>query len=833
MGESLNEQQLEIVENIDGSFLVLAPAGCGKTKSISMRIENMIQKGIRPSEILCLTFTNRASREMLNRIKSQNRGASKDITIKTFHGFCYQICRHEHKNLDIIHDFTIYDEDDTKEIIREILAEMGMNHYDYILNRIYNFLQKIKEEKLVDENAKCDGIFQGIIDEYKGDDIPKEFNAENLLEKYEAVLEKNSAMDFSDLSIKVTNLFRDEKILDSWRRKYKYVIVDEVQDTNILEYDIISSLAVKHKNLAFFGDFDQTIYEWRGSKPQAIIDRFKSGFHPVKEINLTRNYRSTAQILNASREFIGAYENAKTKELIPVSKEEGDPIFIHVEENPDREYAWICREIERIVREDGIKLKEMAILTRNNRLNVNISNVMKRMKIPAMLVDEFKFFRRKEIKDIMSYLRFLINPFDESSFNRMIKSVPNRIGEATMKSIRAQINGTGLALCDFLNSQLEMNPDPFEPLLTAYENDSVVVFDVESTGLDILTDEVVEIAAIKFGKSGKIQEFHHILKNDKDLGESTFVHGYDQDYIDRNGHEPKGVFESFKRFIDGSIVIGHNVQYDIGIMESQAKRLGISMYQMPTSYDTLDMARRFYPGLEKYKLGYLAEYLKLDHTPTHNAMDDIIATMMLFEKMAGEMYLSKMSRMAVYNEYTYKFKELRRKIEKWKKNMDMMRPHDLMAEILKDSSMIRYYEKKNEINRLNNLRELYAIVRYFDNESLTCRDAIVDILSNISLGSDMERYIKLYNKIPIITVHQAKGLEFKVVFMPSLNEGDFPSFMSIKHNNCEEEHRLFYVAMTRAKEKIYMSYNLRDKRDKLKQKSKFIDYIPREYTKYI
>ncbi len=838
----LNDEQKEVVTSLDNNLIVLSPAGTGKTKTIGVRCANIILNGTNGSEIMCLTFTNKACNEMKNRIKAYLGKLGQDIYIKTFHSFCFDVVKSEAKrSTDISWDFLVFDEEDSKEVIKEINLKM------YPSRILEGFIYEIKHfsitlpkdsrknyELLVKEYFKNNlNVFKGKY--FRRNDSPKVLKAlinygHILIKKYNGILTERHGLDFSDLVILCYELLEDVEILESWRKRYKYIQVDEVQDTSFLEYSIIRKISFG-KNLSFFGDVNQTIYGWRGSRPFDIIKDFKEKFTPIKDISLKVNYRSTEVLLNASCSYLdkirkiylnqGIYvDEAKSKSNAP-----GDKIFYKKYETIEEEIKGICDIIEKKYMNS---LDSIAILTRNNNLNKIYSEALEERGIPTFLVEEYKFFRRKEIKDFLSFLKLAVNKYDVNSMKRIAFEFVSNVGDKTIEYITKNENkNMGIRLTDFIEKSTIEFGDPYYILYEGLDEGNVIIFDVEATGVDITRDEIVQIAAIKLNKDGTYEEFERFLKPSLKVGTSEEVHGFSDEFLANNGGEPKKVLEEFLNFIEEGIIVGHNVQYDLTILKSQLTRLNMKPYNIKEYYDTLDMARRLLPNLANHKLSTLSEYIKVKIPPDHNAMNDILATKDVLIYMVNHSKENMLSRMGIISTYRKRFTSLYEVMEHIKSLINNNRPYEILDYIYD------YYDVKNkyegELSRLENLQELRRFFKENDNAELNPIDSLMKLLTLTALSnSEIDRAIDGDKRVPVITVHQGKGLEFKAVFLPSLNEGDFPSYFSKSQEEVIEECRLFYVAMTRAKENLYLTgYNMNNRRRKTG--SRFLEYINQNY----
>lgn len=832
----------------------MSSAGTGKTKTLSMRIGKIIAKDLALGEqILCLTFTNRACKEMKEKIIETVGKEGLKVTVKTFHSFCFDVIKKEaKKNTDISFDFTIYDEEDTKEIISEL------NPYKFNVSCLQRFINIVKEKSI---NYK-DRDYKDVIDtmiKYNPNifnDICK--NEKYMVDKtlvdylkiygylmvisYDKKLYERHGLDFNDLIIKVHDLFEKDKITTYWREKYKFIHIDEMQDTSEIEYNIVSKL-FRNNNIMLSGDYYQTIYEWRGSNPSIIFDNYKKEFNP-EFIVFDKNYRSSEILLKASYEFLlnafGKGVNEIYKEGIePKANIKGDLIEFKKAYDFMEEATFIFNKIKSLKVE---KLSRVAILTRNNRINIALSEKFKILnsKLPKedrvgfLLVDEFKFFRREEIKDVLAYLKLIVNDFDSNSLKRILKKFGKGIGERTIEEIEKEENiKIGVRLTDLIHKNTQEYGDYYELLTRELDNENVVVFDVESTGINIIEDEIVQIAGIKINNKGEvIESFQRFLIPKKSVGDSYLVHGFSDQFLKENGENKKVVLKDFLEFIKDTVIVGHNVTFDTSILNSELERLSLEKASFKTYYDTLDIARRFYPSLTNHKLETLSKLFNTETKSSHDAMDDILATKdVLMAMLKEKVKPTIINRMVVYGKYIKKFEPIYEEITNLKKLSYIKNPKDIIGEIVNKTKIKEIY--KDQYIKINNLREFFVIAKEIENKEISSRDNLIELLKITSLSnSELDRMLTKYPRVPIITVHQAKGAEFDYVFLAGLQNNIFPNYMAVKEGNEIEERRLFYVAMTRAKKYLYLSFSEYE-HNRRKAKSMLIDYIPKDYLKYM
>ena len=348
---------------------------------------------------------------------------------------------------------------------------------------------------------------------------------------------------------------------------------------------------------------------------------------------------------------------------------------------------------------------------------------------------------------------------------------------------------------------------------------------METTGFSVSQDEVVEIAAILLVKGQPQAEFHAYIANTVNVGDSERIHGYSNIFLAANGRPAKDVFRDFFEFASHAILVGHNVGFDIKMVTAQSQKAGITLPKLQWE-DTLELAHRFINS-ESYKLEALSEYLDLPHKPSHQAMDDVRTTIDLLTVLIPLVERRADYRQALVYRYGEEFEGLAEQVNNWRDASQVLRPAKLLDKLLVESGLSSYY-RSQEI-RHNNLCDLVRFFQERDNPDLHPDTALRSILEFTALAKNLDQVSQDDNQVPIITVHQSKGLEFDSVFIAGVTEGEFPSYFSVRDDNLEEERRLFYVAMTRAKQRLFISAYSEDFRGYSKSRSEFINKIPKEY----
>lgn len=862
----LNKDQLEVVSDLEHNLLVNAPAGTGKTNALACRTSHIINSGRAAGDtILCLTFTNRACKELKKRIITMAGEDGLAVPVKTIHSFCYGLIREESKRAGLACDFLIYDDQDCRNLLQSIdMVHSFLQDNTYHLQSLCNFIEAVKKERIAygkatEMSSYEDGVNALLHSSAAMDKICRRFdgsrdsnleqwlatNGTLVVKKYDALLADNHGLDFSDLIIRATALLGQSDICYRWQSRYTYISIDEVQDTSAIEYALLSRL-FPGRIILLCGDYFQTIYSWRGSDPDHILQQFKRDFQP-RLITFTVNYRSTQTLLHASETCL-THLFSTSSQTLPVSTSysphQGNPIALHSADTFMDEGRWIFSQLQQLGPEKALK---SCIMTRTNRCNKELWNSIRshnetlppEQRLPFTMADQFQLCKRQESKDVIAFLRLLLNKHDSLSLKRIVKRFADRIGQRTLDTIDSpSYRKLGITLADFVDKQCRQYGDPFGLLLENLKQGRIVVFDVEATGTDTTKDEIIQIAAIRLGPNGKATErFMTYIKARRPVGDSFYVHHISDEKLAEKGLPPQEALSQFLNFAQGCVIVGHNVIYDLTILHSELHRLGLPAPQNVAYYDTLDIYRRFYPLLENHTLAYLSKHFPVEHQPSHDAMDDILATAGILQYAVKENILPLTDkRRAAMAMYLRLFAPIAEQLDQLRLASYQIRPWQLMGTIMNDCGVKEYYlshAKENDdahhIDRIESIRQLYRMAVDRDDPAQDPRDALMDFLTMTSLSnSELDSLLAKHPKIPIITIHQAKGLEFDYVFLGCLQDGTFPLLLSQeKEKELSEEKRLFYVAMTRAKKALYLSWH-KQEGQRHKQPSRFISAIPDE-----
>lgn len=424
MLDKLNERQKEAVLATEGPVLVLAGAGSGKTTVLVNRIAYMIsEKHIRPWNILAITFTNKAAREMKDRIERLLGDTAKDMWIGTFHSVCVRILRSCIDLLGYSRDFVIYDTADTKTVMKECLRELDIDEKSFPVRNVLSIISNAKNDLM--DAATFENVYKS---DYRMSIIAK------IYYRYQTKLRKNNAVDFDDIILNTVKILSENPdVLSKYQDKFQYILVDEYQDTNNSQYLLINLLAQANRNLCVVGDDDQSIYKFRGANIGNILN-FEDDYSDVQKITLDQNYRSTQNILDAANSVISNNKGRMGKSLW-TSNGDGNKVFVYTGTNEYDEARYIARQIKKHFDEQG-SFSDCAILYRTNAQSRVIEEMLMRESVPYKVLSGLRFYDRKEIKDIIAYLRVVYNPNDDVSLARIINEPKRKIGNATLEKTR-------------------------------------------------------------------------------------------------------------------------------------------------------------------------------------------------------------------------------------------------------------------------------------------------------------------------------------------------------------------------------------------------------------
>jgi ATP-dependent DNA helicase pcrA len=436
----LNEMQHRAVTTTDGAILILAGAGSGKTRVITNKIAYLIEeKNVNPYNILAITFTNKAAKEMLSRVEEMIGEDSRRVWISTFHAFCSKVLRIEAHHLDYDNNFTIYDTTDKQTLIKNCMDALDYSKQSISPSLIASEISKAKDS-MIDAN-EYENTYES---DYIGSKIAKVYSL------YQQELKKNNAMDFDDLIYNCIRLFKEHKdVLEKYQFKFKYIMVDEYQDTNYSQYLLIKMLSAMHKNICVVGDDDQSIYTWRGADIRNILE-FEKDFDNVLQIKLEQNYRSTSNIINAAHSVIKKNNERKEKKIW-TDANDGEKIKLYSATSERDESNYVAVNIKKMVDNQGYDYKDFAVLYRANSLSRTYEEAFMKYGIPYKIFGGLKFYDRMEIKDILAYFRIIDNKFDDISLKRIINVPKRSIGAKTIEKIEAYARQNNMSILDAMD----------------------------------------------------------------------------------------------------------------------------------------------------------------------------------------------------------------------------------------------------------------------------------------------------------------------------------------------------------------------------------------------
>ncbi len=440
----LNQEQYQAVLHTEGPALILAGAGSGKTSVLTRRIAMLLSNGATPESILALTFTNKAAKEMHERVlKMVGEEVGKSLKLTTFHAFGAAFLRKIHDVFGRTSNFVIYDDDDQIKAMREAFTRLNMPYNKDVARAIQGLILDSKDLGL-DPCVQVVGEIEAGGNKYFANLITLE---------YESVLKSSDAFDFGDLILcPLLALQKIPDLLDAMRQRFKWVLVDEFQDTNVCQLEFVRLLCPMQSNIFVVGDDDQSIYSWRGAQVRNMLD-FDKYYPSVKIFKLEQNYRSYGKILDASNEVISKNEHRHSKSLW-TDKENGDNIILHRAYSETDEANYVLREIKRL-RAKGVEYKDIAVLYRNNSLSSIIEETLIHDSIPYKVLKGFNFFERSEIKDVIAYIRILVNPNDEIAFRRAVATPSRGVGDVAIKTILEERKSTNVHIFDAIKSCMD------------------------------------------------------------------------------------------------------------------------------------------------------------------------------------------------------------------------------------------------------------------------------------------------------------------------------------------------------------------------------------------
>ena len=486
----LNPAQREAAETIDGPVLILAGPGSGKTRVITHRIAYLIKVcGVSPHRIMAVTFTNKAAREMTERLNKLVAGSVRELTLGTFHAICARILRQDGRAIGVDRGFVIYDQEDQISLVKRSIQAVGFDPKQYAPGAVLSAISAAKSQMLtpLDYIEHSASHFEEVVG--------------RVYEQYQKILEQSNAVDFDDLLMKVVQLFSNQPdILAKYQNRYLHILVDEFQDTNLVQYQLVKQMGGKYRNVCVVGDPDQSIYSWRSADLRNILN-FEKDYPEAKIVLLEQNYRSTKTILETASGIISANERRKPKNLW-TDNEPGQPITVVETYNEQEEARFVVKEVERLVEQGKARLADCAVMYRTNAQSRALEEAFIRYGTPYRLVAGTRFYERREVKDIIAYLRLIQNPGDGVGLTRII-NVPQRgIGERSLSQLAGWANSRGVSQYEALKLSASLAEDekPFDLRTTrALGAFSAMMEGLINKGKEISLTELFNIVIEKSG----------------------------------------------------------------------------------------------------------------------------------------------------------------------------------------------------------------------------------------------------------------------------------------------------------------------------------------------
>jgi len=786
---ALTAEQQAVVEARRGPLLVLAPVGSGKTLVMARRLAAELEAGRAAEGCLNLTFTNRAARELRQRVAGLGSAASR-AAVFTFHGFCSHLLRQEATAAALPAEFTVLDDLDSRELLAachprraELLGETERLAGDlyHAWGRRLGALELAHCRLGAVSAAALDGLDPG---------------TRAWLGAYLGRLKERAALDFPLLVHQARALLAgDPEVRARWESRFGWIQVDEVQDTHMSEWSLLEVLARPHGNLAFFGDLDQTIYGWRGSRPDELLAAFAKAFGEPRVLSLALNHRGTRAILElAGHVAQGLPERHTTLQPAP-GLPAGDPVRWILAAQPEEAAMRVAREVA----SRGAPGLRQAVLARSNGVCRLLAREIERAGGTALLEEDLRLSRRAEVRALLAGPRLVANPHDLDALGRWLRwggMEPEM--RAVLERIRPHLREARLALTDLVRGATLRDGDPFAPLLECWEHHHHVVLDVESTGLDPDVDEVVEIACQRWSRDVELDRLHLLLRPTRPLGASAAVHGLDEGELRAKGMDPARAFAELAEFVGGSLVVGHNIGFDLALLRGHAGRAGASLPDWPHA-DTLALARREWPT-GSLRLGDLARRLELRHQPTHRAMDDVSATAHLLERLMPPLLDSREDRRDLVAAAAGVFSP-------WARRLDKLRA---LARTLRPPELLEFAAGREEFRRglaggqpTPALSRLLRWSRHLDEAETAALDPFRALARQLEQAA-LARPADLLEEdgVPVLTIHAAKGMEFDQVWLAGLCQGILPDFRNQRGEGLAEERRVCYVGVTRARREL-------------------------------
>ena len=716
--DSLNSAQREAVLTTEGPLLVLAGAGSGKTRVLTFRIAHMLgDLGVKPWQILAITFTNKAAAEMRERLAALIPSGTRGMWVCTFHAMCVRMLREDADLLGYTGQFTIYDDDDSKRMVRDIMQALGIEQKQFPINMIRSKISSAKNAMIGPE------------DMLKSADSPNDKKAAQVYLELERRLRAANAMDFDDLLVRTLELLRTRpEVLDKYQERFRYISVDEYQDTNHVQYEIANLLAAKYQNLMVVGDDDQSIYSWRGADITNILD-FEQDFKNCKTVKLEQNYRSTGHILSAANAVVRHNSQRKDKRLF-TAEGDGEKIQAFQASDERDEGRWIAGEIEKL-HAKGTSYDDIAVFYRTNAQSRILEDMFLRAGVPYKIVGGTRFFDRAEIRDVMAYLKMIVNPADEMSVKRVINTPRRGIGSTSIQKIEQLARDNRCSFfqaCEIATAETGMFSAKVRNGLSSF-----VSLVREGRRMDGELKDVVEMIV---DKTGLLQAFR---------AEGTM--------------ESESRAENIQEFLGVAAEFEETHEDIEGTLESLEELRAAGVADVPA-------------GAESEPAVVSAP----EPEPGPSASTSSFEALVGARDAAGPNPLDGLAAPA-------------------------LSPQDALAAAIAGNAYAAPTEMPAGAVHADEIERTYG--------PLTCK-ALPALMEWLALRSDLDSLAGETHAITMMTIHSAKGLEFPAVFVAGMEEGIFPHVHDFGGSDdpgkLEEERRLAYVAITRARKRLFLTY---------------------------
>ena len=716
--DSLNPAQREAVLTTEGPLLVLAGAGSGKTRVLTFRIAHMLgDLGVKPWQVLAITFTNKAAAEMRERLAALIPNGTRGMWVCTFHAMCVRMLREDADLLGYTGQFTIYDDDDSKRMVRDIMQALGIEQKQFPINMIRSKISSAKNAMIGPE------------DMLKSADSPNDKKAAQVYLELERRLRAANAMDFDDLLVRTLELLRTRpEVLDKYQERFRYISVDEYQDTNHVQYEIANLLAAKYQNLMVVGDDDQSIYSWRGADITNILD-FEKDFKNCKTVKLEQNYRSTGHILSAANAVVRHNSQRKDKRLF-TAEGDGEKIQAFQASDERDEGRWIAGEIEKL-HSKGTSYDDTAVFYRTNAQSRILEDMFLRAGVPYKIVGGTRFFDRAEIRDVMAYLKMIVNPADEMSVKRVINTPRRGIGSTSIQKIEQLARDNRCSFfqaCEIATAETGMFSAKVRNGLSSF-----VALVREGRRMDGELKDVVEMIV---DKTGLLQAFR---------AEGTM--------------ESESRAENIQEFLGVAAEFEETHEDIEGTLESLEELRAAGVADVPA-------------GAESEPVVVSAPAPEPGPSAPASSFEALVGA----RDAAGSNPLDSLAAPA-------------------------LSPQDALAAAIAGNAYAVPTELPAGAVHADEIERTYG--------PLTCK-ALPALMEWLALRSDLDSLAGETHAITMMTIHSAKGLEFPAVFVAGMEEGIFPHVHDFGGSDdpgkLEEERRLAYVAITRARKRLFLTY---------------------------